>query len=142
MQIRISFRSRSGLVLDADHALDFLSCLVLQACISFCGVSDKKGSASLFLPSSHQKAVAQMCSTGTPFSESSGASRAITQTKIQTTNDQVRKCTAELSCPLIGASFADRRSDREIGSGKGDRPSKTAARTMMGGGGLHQSASS
>ena len=35
MQIRISFRSRSDLVLDADHALDF-SYLVLQACISFC----------------------------------------------------------------------------------------------------------
>ena len=32
--IRISFRSRSDLVLDADHALDFFSYLVLQACIS------------------------------------------------------------------------------------------------------------
>ena len=35
MQIRISFRSRSDLVLDADHALDFLSDLAFQACISF-----------------------------------------------------------------------------------------------------------
>ena len=37
-QICISFRSRSDLVLDADHSLDFLSeiCLVLQVCISFC----------------------------------------------------------------------------------------------------------
>ena len=59
MQIRISFRSRSDLVLDADHALDFSSYLVLQACISFCSVSDKSG-ASLFLPCSHQIAVAHM----------------------------------------------------------------------------------
>ena len=36
MQIRISFRSRSDLALDAERALDFLSYLVLQACISFC----------------------------------------------------------------------------------------------------------
>ena len=35
MQISISFQSRSDLVLDADHALDFLSNLVLQVCISF-----------------------------------------------------------------------------------------------------------
>ena len=59
MQIRISFRSHSDLVLDADHALDFLSYLVLQACISFCSVSDKSG-ASLFLPCSHKNAVAHM----------------------------------------------------------------------------------
>ena len=43
MQICIAFRSRSDLVLDADHALDFLSDLVLQACISFCSVLDKSG---------------------------------------------------------------------------------------------------
>ena len=42
MQIRISFRSRSDLVLDADQSLDFLGTyLVFQACISFCCVSDK-----------------------------------------------------------------------------------------------------
>ena len=37
MQIRISFRSRSDLILDADHALDFFlkSDLAFQACISF-----------------------------------------------------------------------------------------------------------
>ena len=34
-KICISFRSRSGLVPDTDHPLDFLSYLVLQACISF-----------------------------------------------------------------------------------------------------------
>ena len=60
MQIRISFRSRSDLVLDTDHALDFLSYLVLQACISFCSVSDKSGE-SLFLPCSHKNAVAHIC---------------------------------------------------------------------------------
>ena len=53
MQIHISFRSRSDLVLDADHAFDFLSYLVLQACISLCSVSDTSG-ASLFLPCSHK----------------------------------------------------------------------------------------
>ena len=37
------FVSRSDLVLDADHALDFLSYLVLQACILFCSVSDRSG---------------------------------------------------------------------------------------------------
>ena len=35
--------SRSDLDLDADHALDFLSYLDFQACISFCSVSDKSG---------------------------------------------------------------------------------------------------
>ena len=59
MQLRISFQSRSDLVLDADHALDFLSYLVLQACISFCSVSDKSG-ASLFLPCSHKNALAHI----------------------------------------------------------------------------------
>ena len=43
MQIRISFRSRSDLVLDADHALDFLPDLAFQACISFDIVLDKSG---------------------------------------------------------------------------------------------------
>ena len=43
MQIRISFRSRSDLVLDADQALDFSSDLVFQACISFYSVLDKSG---------------------------------------------------------------------------------------------------
>ena len=35
------FVSRSDLVLDAGHSLDSSSYLVLQACISFCSVSDK-----------------------------------------------------------------------------------------------------
>ena len=43
MQLRISFRSRSDLVLDADHALDLLSDLAFQACISFYSVLDKSG---------------------------------------------------------------------------------------------------
>ena len=47
------------LVLDADHALDFLSYLVLQACISFCSVSDKSG-ASQFLLCSHKNVVAHL----------------------------------------------------------------------------------
>ena len=41
MQIHISLRSRSDLVLDADHALDFFSHLVLQACISFVAFQTK-----------------------------------------------------------------------------------------------------
>ena len=36
-----------------------LSYLVLQACISFCSVSDKRG-GSLFLPCSHKNAVAHV----------------------------------------------------------------------------------
>ena len=57
MQVRISFRCRSDLVLDADHALDFFkSYLVLQVSNSFCGVSDKSGT-SLFLPCLHNNAV-------------------------------------------------------------------------------------
>ena len=44
MPLRISFRSRSDLVLDVDHALDFLSYLDFQACISFYSVLDKSGS--------------------------------------------------------------------------------------------------
>ena len=59
MQNRISFRSRSDLVLDADQALHFLSYLVLQTCISFCSVSDKCG-ASLFLHCSQDNAVAHV----------------------------------------------------------------------------------
>ena len=43
MQICISFRSRSDLVLDADHDLDFLSDLAFQACISFYSVLNKSG---------------------------------------------------------------------------------------------------
>ena len=43
MQIRISFRSRSDLVPDADHALDFLSDLAFEACISFYSVLNKSG---------------------------------------------------------------------------------------------------
>ena len=39
MQSRISFRSRSDLVLNAEHTLDFYPYLVLQACTSFCSVS-------------------------------------------------------------------------------------------------------
>ena len=42
-QLGISFRSRSDLALVADHALDFLSDLAFQACISFYSVSDKSG---------------------------------------------------------------------------------------------------
>ena len=37
------FVSRSDLVLDADHVLDFLSDLAFQACIPFCSVLDKSG---------------------------------------------------------------------------------------------------
>ena len=59
MQICISFQPRSDLVLDADNALHFLSDLVLQACISFCSVSDKSG-AFLFSPCSHKNAVAHI----------------------------------------------------------------------------------
>ena len=59
MQTCISFRSRSDLVLDAGYSLDFLSYLVLQACISFCSVSDRSG-ALLFLPCSHKSAVAHI----------------------------------------------------------------------------------
>ena len=61
MQICIPFRSRSDLVLDADHALVvfFLSSLVLQAYISFCSVLYKSG-ASLFWPYSHKNAVFRM----------------------------------------------------------------------------------
>ena len=45
--VLISFRSRSDVVLDADHALDVLSYLVfLQTCILFCSVSDKSGACS------------------------------------------------------------------------------------------------
>ena len=51
MQIRIAFRAHSDLVLDADHALDFLSDLAFQACISFYSVLDKSG-AWMFLPCS------------------------------------------------------------------------------------------
>ena len=43
MQLRIAFRSRYDLVLDADHALDFLSYLVFQARISLSSVLDKSG---------------------------------------------------------------------------------------------------
>ena len=53
MHLRILFQSRSDLVLDADLASDVLSYLVLQACFSFCSVSDKSG-GFLFLPCSHK----------------------------------------------------------------------------------------
>ena len=43
VQLHISFRSHSDLVLDADHALDFFSDLAFQACISFYSVLDKDG---------------------------------------------------------------------------------------------------
>ena len=43
MQIRISFRSRSDLVLDADQVLGFLSDLAFQACISFYGPCPQYG---------------------------------------------------------------------------------------------------
>ena len=46
MQICVS---RSDLVLDADHALDFVSDLAFQACISFYGVLDKSGISVLAL---------------------------------------------------------------------------------------------
>ena len=61
MQIRISLRSRSDLVLDADHALDFLSDLAFQVCISFYSVLDKSG-ARMVLPCSIKNAVAQIIS--------------------------------------------------------------------------------
>ena len=54
------FVSRSDLVLDADHALDFLrTYLVLQGCISYWGASDKCG-ALLFLRCSHINAVVRV----------------------------------------------------------------------------------
>ena len=56
-----SMASSSDLAPDADHSLDFLTYLVLQACISFCSVSDKSG-ALLFLPCSHKSAVAHVFS--------------------------------------------------------------------------------
>ena len=40
--------SRSDLVLDADHASDFLSDLAFQACISFYSVLDKRGHLNVF----------------------------------------------------------------------------------------------
>ena len=43
MQLRISFRSRSDLVLGAEHALDFVSDLAFQACISIYSVLDQSG---------------------------------------------------------------------------------------------------
>ena len=49
--VPISFRSRSDLVLISDHALDFLSDLAFQACISSYSVPDKSG-ARMFLPCS------------------------------------------------------------------------------------------
>ena len=57
MQLRISFRSRSDLV--PDHALEFPSYLVFQACLSFCSVLDTSG-ASMFSPCSHKSAVAHV----------------------------------------------------------------------------------
>ena len=59
MQLRISFRPRSDLVLDADHALDFLSDLAFQACISLYSVLDKSG-AWMFSPYSIKNAVAHI----------------------------------------------------------------------------------
>ena len=53
--VPISFWSRS----DADYALDFLSDLAFQACISFCSVLDKSG-AWMFLACSIKNAVAHM----------------------------------------------------------------------------------
>ena len=60
-----SFRSRSDLVVDADHALDFLSYLAFQVCISFYSVLDKSG-AWMFLPCSIKNAVAHMVSSRWP----------------------------------------------------------------------------
>ena len=54
-----SWLRRSDLVLNAGHFLDFLSSLVLQACISFCSVSDKSG-ALLYSPCSRKNAVAHV----------------------------------------------------------------------------------
>ena len=59
-QICISFRSRSDLVLDADHALAILSDLAFQACISFYSILGKSG-AWMFLPCSIKNAVAHRC---------------------------------------------------------------------------------
>ena len=58
MQLRISLRSRSDLVLDADHALIFTR---FQACISFYSVLDKSG-AWMFSPCSIKNAVAHAMS--------------------------------------------------------------------------------
>ena len=80
VQIRISFRSRSDLVLDADHALDFVilsrftGVYLILHCFrqSLVGISapiksifspetsTKKSGASLFLPCSHKNVVAHM----------------------------------------------------------------------------------
>ena len=61
MQIRISFRSRSDLVLiSLTMPGNFYPISNLQACISFCSVSDKSG-ASMFLPCSHKNAAAHIC---------------------------------------------------------------------------------
>ena len=56
MQTRISFRSRSDLVLDADHVLEFLSNLVLQTVSRFERFSHKWRIS--VLPCSHKNAVA------------------------------------------------------------------------------------
>ena len=53
------FVSRSDLVLISFWILGFFIRSRLQACISFCSVSDKSG-ASLFLPCSHKNAVAHV----------------------------------------------------------------------------------
>ena len=53
VQACISFRSRSDLVLDADHSLDFLGWqFPILLCRRASRFSDKTG-ASLFLPCSH-----------------------------------------------------------------------------------------
>ena len=57
MQILISFRSRPDLV--SCHALDFLSDLAFQACISFYSVLDKSG-ACMFSTCSMKNAVARI----------------------------------------------------------------------------------
>ena len=60
MQIRISFRSRSDLVLDADHALDFLSYLVYIRVPRF--VVFQTSGASMFWPCLHKNVIAHMIS--------------------------------------------------------------------------------
>ena len=90
MQIHNSIRSCSDLVLDADHALDFLSYLVLQARISSSNVSDKNG-ASLFLPHSHKNVVAHMLQPclgiNSLFHQSGKGSRVKTQ-RVKTSENQ------------------------------------------------------
>ena len=56
---------------------------------------------------------------------------------------QIGSMSRHISCPLIGASLAcpDRRGDRDVGSGWGNRPSNQQRERLSGGGDLHRPAS-